>query len=601
LAVDGGDLFAGCSQGFAEVAERVPDVPAPTTGAPIRADLADIAPRAWVTGLDAGTGEEAWMRPWEYGEENCLETACYPARRTQEQYTNPILTSVATTDTMVIGAGTFHNVHDPRYAPPTTGGELMEFANANAIDRETGDFLWGTALDQGGWSSLQGTGDPSSSANVPGPVLATTPDRIYALTWRLHALAADDGIKEWSQSVSPRSYEVTTAPDTAPAPGFHGSGLAVAYPRIYASGAHEVVAYEEELTGPTTAWRNPLGLNALDQNYGFIVWADRLLGASHSGVAFVLSTANGQMSWFSDVGSSGGLRYALGEGIAVTVAQDGHVAVFGRTAASIQPALTVSERFPAVGGAVRLDLAGTGPGVLGPATEFRVEWGDGRIDTWQSEPTFEHAYMAPGEVQGRAFARNDAGQVASESFDLHVGGSPPRELNLAQQALAPENYDLTFGLLGVMLALAGGMLAVARARRRRRRVNREVAAIEAAYEATKDRPRDCEAALAERRAHVQGLGLDGRLDQPEVLLLERRLDDLARGHRLGMLESRFQFLPYGFVMSLREMLADGAISLWEREHLLRAIDADRSMTAPQKKKVRGLVEEWADRDEGVGG
>jgi hypothetical protein len=66
-----------------------------------------------------------------------------------------------------------------------------------------------------------------------------------------------------------------------------------------------------------------------------------------------------------------------------------------------------------------------------------------------------------------------------------------------------------------------------------------------------------------------------------------------------MLESRFQFLPYGFVMSLREMLADGAISVWEREHILRAIDADRSMTAAQKKKVRGLVEEWADQDEGV--
>lgn len=105
---------------------------------------------------------------------------------------------------------------------------------------------------------------------------------------------------------------------------------------------------------------------------------------------------------------------------------------------------------------------------------------------------------------------------------------------------------------------------------------------------------------AERRAHVRGRGLDGKLDQSEVLLLERRIDELGQRLRLEAVDDQFGFLTMSMGRTLREMLADGRISSWEREHLLRALDEDGHLTKAQKKKVRQQIEAWFVRDEGVG-
>jgi len=45
----------------------------------------------------------------------------------------------------------------------------------------------------------------------------------------------------------------------------------------------------------------------------------------------------------------------------------------------------------------------------------------------------------------------------------------------------------------------------------------------------------------------------------------------------------------------------GFINLATPPDLVRAIDADGAMTGEQKRLVRALVDEWAERDEGVGG
>lgn len=103
----------------------------------------------------------------------------------------------------------------------------------------------------------------------------------------------------------------------------------------------------------------------------------------------------------------------------------------------------------------------------------------------------------------------------------------------------------------------------------------------------------------ERKAHCRGLLMDGKLDEAQFAVLESRVSELARDLRVSALDDRFDFLPYGLVKSLRDMLADGRVSAWERKHVVRALDEDDVLTKAQKKKVRDLVDGWFRRDAGT--
>ncbi|HLE96675.1 MAG TPA: hypothetical protein VI997_04825, partial [Candidatus Thermoplasmatota archaeon] len=146
----------------------------------------------------------------------------------------------------------------------------------------------------------------------------------------------------------------------------------------------------------------------------------------------------------------------------------------------------------------------------------------------------------------------------------------------------------------------GGAVGLARLERRRGRLKRELAAIEAIVQRTKDDPPAFEAALAERRARANGLLVDGKIDEAQFAVLKGRLEEVAGQVRLSALDERFHFLPYGMVQTLREMLADGKITRWEREHFVSALERDTMLNAEQKEKVRDLIEGWFQRDAGTG-
>ncbi|HLE96526.1 MAG TPA: PQQ-binding-like beta-propeller repeat protein [Candidatus Thermoplasmatota archaeon] len=293
----------------------------------------------------------------------------------------------------------------------------------------------------------------------------------------------------------------------------------------------------------------------------------------------------------------GGINYALGDGTLVAVTRSGNLTVLGASAASIRVAATVSDVHPAPGEPTRVDLADTGPGALGPATSFLADWGDGTVSEWQESPVLAHAYAEPGDVTARLQARNDAGQTASEFVTFHVGAEPP---NLVSVAFSPENQERTFFLLGLALTGAGALFGVTRVGAKRRRLARELAAIDKVHAATRHDPPACDKALAERKAHARGLLVDAKIDEAQFALLERRIDELARDLRLAALDERFQFLPLGMVRQLHEMLADGRVTEWEREHFETALERERTMSDEQKANVRALVEEWFARDAGDG-
>ncbi len=290
----------------------------------------------------------------------------------------------------------------------------------------------------------------------------------------------------------------------------------------------------------------------------------------------------------------------FGPGVMVWGDKDGTVTVLGTTNASLGAPPPEAEMYPPEGEEITLEVPEPEPGAFGPATRYKVDWGDGTISDWQDRPVFNHTYQDAETVQAHLMAGNEANQTSRTIVTMNVGQEAPTEPNWISERFAPGNQDMTFGILGILVAATGGAVGVTQRYRKRSRLQDELEAVEQAYEATKDRPLECEAQLTERKTHARGLVLDGELDEQQFGVVEQRIEELLKGVRMGAMEDEFDFLPHGLVKRAREMLADGTVSSLEREAFLQAVEEDEMLSSRQKAVVRDRIEAWHARDAGTG-
>lgn len=287
----------------------------------------------------------------------------------------------------------------------------------------------------------------------------------------------------------------------------------------------------------------------------------------------------------------------FGKGFMVWGAPDGAVHVIGKTAASPEPVAEVSTRYPEPGDAVTVELSASQAGALGPVTAYGADWGDGSPLDEQIDPVLSHTFEEPGDVTARFVVVNDADQEASTFVTFQVGEPEP---NWISQRFAPENQDLTFGVLGLLVAFTGGAIGVGRRYRKRSLLQDELEAMEHGVEELQDRPSECEAFLDTRKARARSLAIDGKLEEQQVTVLESRAEELRGSLRLEALQEEFAFLPHGLVTKARQMVTDGDVSALEREAFLAALEEDEMLTEAQRATVRERIERWYARDGGGG-
>ncbi len=273
---------------------------------------------------------------------------------------------------------------------------------------------------------------------------------------------------------------------------------------------------------------------------------------------------------------------------------NGPIVVLGTADPAMVPDVAIGSAYPARGETVPVTPT---PAEQTP-TEWLVAWGDGLVESFRPGDEIARSFDREGLMTLRVTAVFEDGRTATAEQELDVGGTPPRELNAIQTAFEPENQDMTFGILGLLVALTGGLIALSRRHRSRSRIARELQALDEAYHATKHDPIECETTLAERKAHARGLLSDGKLDDTQFAVIDRRIDELGSAHRMEAIEDRFAFLSVGMARTLRDMLADGRISEWERDHFIEALERDEHLTAGQKTQVRKQVDAWFGRDTG---
>lgn len=303
----------------------------------------------------------------------------------------------------------------------------------------------------------------------------------------------------------------------------------------------------------------------------------------------------GGIRWTQALPETGGTgKLAVSDHAAGLVQRNGEITVIGQTAASPRPSLTVTTEYPEDGEEVVVQVKVAGG--LGEIYQFQPDWGDGVTHPWQSTGEFRHRYPDKLDHAARFWVRNEAGQTASSQVVFHVGQADPNQ-NLLNAPFSSRYQETTFFILGLAVTAAAAVFGILRAGRKRRMLHRELRVLEADFARLKDDVPTCDAMLRDAKSRARALFLERRLEEAHASFLERRNDELRQRLRLAELDERLDFLPFGMVKALQEMLQDHRVTAWERHHFLEALERDRTMGPKQKARVAAMVHQWfvADR------
>ncbi|HVM44370.1 MAG TPA: PQQ-binding-like beta-propeller repeat protein [Candidatus Thermoplasmatota archaeon] len=466
-----------------------------------------------------------------------------------------------------------------------------------ALDVATGTYRWNVRSATDALSAIE----PLVEADTEGvssrlaqwePAVPTGTSDITLVKFSglLRALSTRDGTERWNIALTGGSE--LGERNGGNAVGYLGTSIiATSFASVY------------RIDGDTRTIRWVTSFPGPDEDFelfrGLVAAGGHIYVRSWNRVVTVLDAEDGSVVWrYRDDAPRNSVRagLAVGEGVAVFAPLEGNITVVGRTGASLALDVRAATLYPRVGSRFEVDLSGSAAGAFGAATEFRAEWGDGRVTEWQDSPLLTHVYDDAGPRTAVFHARNAAGQTASRAIALEVGGAP---VTFLEDAFSAENQERTFFALGLLVTLAGALFAAWRVRRRRTLLARELVAIDTVYARTKEMPATCEAALAAARARAHTLLVHGRLDEAQVATLLRHADELAARLRVGFIEERFGFLSVHLARRLRAILEDGRVSPFERGQFLDAVEREAALTREQKGEVRQAVEERATRDVGA--
>ncbi|MBI2077148.1 MAG: hypothetical protein HYT80_02080 [Euryarchaeota archaeon] len=427
------------------------------------------------------------------------------------------------------------------------------------------------------------------SQTGPGAVGANAPNRPPHATGASHwAFAKFDSLIRYNLSDPPSSK----ATDSRPGPNLEGdvdTTIALWGDRLYVPNRRGILEFDFELT-QGWAFELPAGFELVEGptvatgTCVFVQSSRQRQDRESPGILHCIDPRTGRERWSHAFPRQ--VQFSVSDEMLAAVDARGRLTILGRSAASIGIQTRASTLYPRPGEPFWLAFSDTRPGAFGPATDFRIDWGDGTGADWAPGDVFTHQYEAPVTFTVRAWARNPAGQESTTSLQIYAGTIDP-SLSFLSKALLPENQDKTFFVVGLLVTL----ILI-----RNARFQREIRAIDDAYERTEADPEACESVLEEYRQRARQHLFSHRLADSQAQVLERRVDELHRTVRLRIVDEHFEFLPHGMVKRLRAILDDGLVTQLERSHFLGALKALPTVSKSQKGQIQDLIDTWFERD-----
>lgn len=277
------------------------------------------------------------------------------------------------------------------------------------------------------------------------------------------------------------------------------------------------------------------------------------------------------------------LAPAAGEALHV-LGDDGTLLRLGRADDAARPSVTVSNAFPAPGERVHLTATST----AGEDAVLVVDWGDARPQPLGPDGA-SRVLSARGVRDVTVRAAFPDGTTASTVLTLDVGGTPPPKLTALQTAFAPENQDLTFGILGIALTLLGAIVTVGRTRARIARLERELDAMEEIRILSGRDPREAVRALRDYRAALPREMARRRIDESHYHVLEARSARLLRVLRARLFAPYLDRLSDGYRRLLEAAFEDATLGPAEWALLNEGLATEAGLTDGERRDVRELL------------
>lgn len=264
----------------------------------------------------------------------------------------------------------------------------------------------------------------------------------------------------------------------------------------------------------------------------------------------------------------------------------GKFVVLGESPTPRRPGIEASTRFPLPGETVTLRAQAA------ENVSYVVAWDDGEVEEIGPEGIASHVYADRVARDVAVTALYADGTTATTILTLDVGGTPPRELSAIQKAFEPENQNLTFGVLGVLLTILGAVVTIGRTRARFARLERELAALEDIRLLTIQDPRGAVLAL---KAYRDRLPLDlarRRIDDSQYSVLDQRSARLLKVLRTRMFAPYDPRLSPRFHRLLDAAFEDAILQPSEAEILTAQLEQETSLSVSERAEVRRLLADF---------
>ncbi|HUR70311.1 MAG TPA: hypothetical protein VM370_13785 [Candidatus Thermoplasmatota archaeon] len=270
------------------------------------------------------------------------------------------------------------------------------------------------------------------------------------------------------------------------------------------------------------------------------------------------------------------------------VDERGQRVLIGTAPAGERPQIGLSTEYPAVGEEIRIDVRPP-PGL--DVRGYEIGWeGDGTVEVATGD-TPTHIFAQRGDREVRVVALLADGRTRTATAMVHVGATPPPQLSALQKAFAPENQNLTFGVLGILVTLIGALFTVGRHRRRLARLERELQAVEEIRMLSVQDVRGAVLALKSYRDRLPEDLARRRIDDSQFQILDQR-----SGRLLKVLRTRL-FAPFDAQLSMRyhrlldAAFEDAIIQPSERLALVGALDGE-GIGAAERETIVGILDDF---------
>jgi hypothetical protein len=261
-----------------------------------------------------------------------------------------------------------------------------------------------------------------------------------------------------------------------------------------------------------------------------------------------------------------------------------------------------SDGYPGRGEAVTVRIT---PREIESAVEVFAHWGEGTAEQsqripWPTREQFlfspavflevNHTYTYDRRFEATFTLVLRDGSTSTQVVTYDVGGTPPSNtLSFLQRAFSPENQEVTFFVLGLLVTIFGAIVGLAVRSRYQSRIH---VLLETVDSIRRQGATDPTAAIARLALFRQGLDrqmAEGRLQETQYQVVQGKATTLLR----RLLDAALSGVPLslGYRNRMEGAMQDGVLDREEEAALVAELKKE-DVTPGQATAIAGLLSSW---------